>query len=102
MKIRFGEGFRHWRPAEALQALAPLDPAHFVAQFSRHADVVILALRDVQNLFLLVAERRLAAEVVSEEARVRLWILGLVDGDAVMEGLPQSVGAGSIGNPVEV
>src|SRR6516225_9039533 len=63
---------------------------------------VILALRDVQNLFLLVAERRLAAEVVSEEARVRLWILGLVDGDAVMEGLPQSVGAGSIGNSVEV
>src|SRR3954471_12963702 len=66
MEIGFCE-LRHFgRAARGFHALAPLDPADFVAKLPGNTDVVVLALCHVQNFGLLVAERRLAALVVGE------------------------------------
>src|SRR3954454_24151145 len=67
MEVRLGQRLHGRRAAEACHALTPLDPAHLVTELPRDPDVVILALRHVQNVGLLVAERRLAALVVGKE-----------------------------------
>src|SRR6266702_7657752 len=59
MKVGRGQHGHFRRAAEAGHSLAALDPAHLVAELPRDPDVVILALRHVQDLGLLVAERRL-------------------------------------------
>src|SRR5258708_23383229 len=89
MEIGFCE-LRHLRrSAKALHALAPLDPADLVAKLSRDTDVVMLALRHVQNFGLLVAERGLAALVVGEEFRIGFCNAGVVGADCIVEGLVQ-------------
>src|SRR2546423_13297380 len=91
MKIGFCE-LRHLRrSAKALHALAPLDPADLVAKLSGDTDVVMLALRHVQDFGLLVAERRLAALVVGEEFRIGFGNPGVVGADGVVEGIAERV-----------
>src|SRR5215216_117987 len=87
MKIGFCELRHLGRAAKALHALAPLDPADLVAKLSRDTDVVMLALRHVQNFELLVAERRLAALVVGKEFRIGFRNPGVIGADSVVEGI---------------
>src|SRR5258708_394938 len=56
MKIGFCQRRDIRRSAESRQPLAALDPAHFVAELSRDPDVVVLALRNMQDIGLLIAE----------------------------------------------
>src|SRR5258707_6745917 len=85
MEIGFCE-LRHFRrAAKTFPALAPLDPADLVAKLARNTDVVMLALRHVQDVGLLVAERRLPALVVGEEFRIGLGDAGVVGADGVVE-----------------
>src|SRR6476620_722067 len=92
MKIGLCE-LRHLRrPAKTFHALAPLDPAHLVAKLSRDADVVVLALRNVQDFRLLVAERRLPALVVGEEFRIGFGDAGVIGADGIVEGIAERVG----------
>src|SRR5882724_13114791 len=70
MKVGLGQRGYFRRAAEAGHSLAALDPAHLVAEFPRDPDVMILALRHMQYIGLLVAERRLASLVVGKEFRV--------------------------------
>src|SRR5882672_687683 len=91
MEIGFCE-LRHLRrSAKTLHALAPLDPADLVAKLSRDTDVVMLALRHVQNFGLLVAECRLPALVVGEEFRIWFRNPGVVGADGVVEGIVERV-----------
>src|SRR5205807_6721306 len=92
MKIRFCE-LRHFRrSAKTLHALAPLDPADLVAKLAGDTDVVMLALRHVQDFGLLVAERRLPALVVGEEFRIGFRTPGAIGADGVVEGIVERVG----------
>src|SRR5687768_9602584 len=77
------------RAAKALLALAPLDPAGGIAKRFGDPDIVVLALGDMQDLLLLVAEGRLPAAIEGEEQRVGLGMDRLVGGDAVMERVAQ-------------
>lgn len=85
MEIRPGHGLRFGRAAEAFLALAALDPAGGIAKLPSDADVVILALGDMQYLRLPVAEQGLPSLVEGEELRVGLGAAGFVAGHAVME-----------------
>src|SRR5262245_51865420 len=77
---------RHGRRcAKAFLSLPALDPTGGVAERLRHPDVVILALRRMQDLLLLEAMGRLPTAIVGEEQGIGLAALGLVHCDAVME-----------------
>jgi hypothetical protein len=91
VEVRLRQRLHSRRAAETGDALAALDPAHLVAKLSRDPDVVVLALRDVQNVGLLVAEGGLAPLVVGEELRVRLGNAGIVGADGVVEGIAERV-----------
>src|SRR3954466_13536433 len=91
MEIRLCELRHLGRSAKTFHALAPLDPADLVAKLSRDTDVMVLALRHVQNFGLLVAERRLPALVVGEEFRIGLCNPGVVGADGVVEGIVDGV-----------
>src|SRR5882672_5760971 len=91
MKIWLGQ-LRHFgRAAKALHALTSLDPADLVAKLARNTDVVMLALRHVQDVGLLVAERRLPALVVGEEFRIGFRNSGVIGADRVVEGIVERV-----------
>src|SRR5438093_6756361 len=91
MEIGFCQ-LRHLRrAAKALHALAPLDPADLVAKLAGNTDVVVLALRHVQNFGLLVAERRLPALVVGKELRIGFRNPGVIGADGVVEGIVERV-----------
>src|SRR5258707_14676720 len=91
MEIRLCE-LRHLRrTAKALHALAPLDPADLVAKLAGDTDVVVLALRHVQDFGLLVAERRLPALVVGEEFRIGFRNAGVIGADGVVERIVERV-----------
>src|SRR6516164_6045951 len=75
--------------AETLKPAAPLDPAGLVAEAPRHADVVILALGDMQNVVEAVAQHAEPAAGEGKEASIGLFAARLVDGDAVVEWLAQ-------------
>src|SRR5882672_7445530 len=79
------------RAAKALHALATLDPADLVAKLAGDTDVVMLALRHVQDFGLLVAERRLPAFVVGEEFRIGFGNPGVIGADGVVEGIVERV-----------
>lgn len=64
--------FRCRSSAKALYAFATLDPADLVAERTGDTDIVVLALGDMQNVLLPVAETRLPPKIVGEEARVGL------------------------------
>src|SRR5258708_2488472 len=85
MKIRLGQRGDSRRSAKTLLPLAALDPADLVAKRPRDADVVVLALRHVQDFVLSVAMRRLASAIVREELRIGLGAAGFVGGDAVVK-----------------
>ena len=92
MKIGFCE-LRHFRrSAKALHALAPLDPADLVTKLAGDTDVMMLALRHVQDFGLLVAERRLPPLVVGEEFRIWFGNPGVIGADGVVEGIVERVG----------
>src|SRR3954452_10778706 len=85
MKIGLCE-LRHFRrAAKTFHALAPLDPADLVAELAGDTDVVMLALRHVQDFGLLVAERGLAALVIGEEFRIGFGNPGVIGADGVVE-----------------
>src|SRR6266516_16508 len=91
MEIGFCQ-FRHLRrAAETFHALAPLDPADLVAKLSGDTDVVMLALRHVQDFGLLVAKCRLPPLVVGEEFRIGFRNPGIVGADGVVEGIVERV-----------
>src|SRR5258708_38541648 len=77
MKVGRGQHGYFRRGAEACQSLAALDPADLVAKFPRDPDVVILALRHMQDVGLLVAERRLPPLVVGKEFGIGLGDAGV-------------------------
>src|SRR6266540_1423012 len=92
MKIGFCQ-LRHLRgAAKALHALAPLDPADLVAKLAGDTDVVMLALRHVQDFGLLVAERRLPALVVGEEFRIGFGNPSIIGADGIVERIVERVG----------
>src|SRR5215204_947578 len=92
MEIGFCE-LRHFgRAAKALHALPPLDPADLVAKLAGNTDVVMLALRHVQDFGLLVAKRRLPALVVGKEFRIGFCNPGVIGTDGVVEGIFERVG----------
>src|SRR5579862_1479622 len=94
MEIRFCQ-LRHLRrAAEASLTLATLDPADLVAELARNPDVVVLALRHMENIRLLVAEGRLPALVEGEEFGVRLGNAGVVGTDRVMERISERMRIG--------
>src|SRR6185312_12951864 len=90
------------RSAIALLPLAPLDPANGVAELLGDPDIVVLALRDMQDLVLLVAEGRLPAAVEGEELWIRLGLADLVDGDTVVKRVAEGVGVGGKGDAVAI
>src|SRR3984885_2389458 len=91
MKIGLGEIGHLRRSAKSRLTLAALDPADFVAEFPRDPDIVVLALGHMQDVGLLVSERRLPAFVVGEKLRVRFGDAGLVGADGVVERIAQRV-----------
>ena len=102
MEIGFGQ-LRHFgRSAKTFHALAAFDPADLVAKLSRNPDVVILALRHVQDFGLLVAECRLPAFVESEEFRIRFGDAGIVGADGVVERVAERVGVGRQSDAVRI
>ena len=64
VEVRRGDHLGRGGAPEALQTLATLDPADLDAELSRDADIVILALRDVDDLLLLEAVYGLPSEIV--------------------------------------
>src|SRR6266545_4548401 len=84
---------RHFgRAAKTFHALAPLDPADLVAKLAGDTDVVVLALRHVQDFGLLVAERRLSALVVGEEFRIGFGNPSIIGADGIVERIVERVG----------
>ena len=69
----------------ALHALPPLDPAHRVAELPRDADVVVLALRHMEDIGEPEAVAAEAAAREGEEFRIGLLAQRVVHGDAVVE-----------------
>src|ERR1700722_15294269 len=91
MKIGLGE-IRHFRrSAKSRLTLAALDPADLVAEFSCDPDIVVLALGHMQDVGLLVAERRLPPFIVGEKFRIRFGDAGLVGADGVVERIAKRV-----------
>ena len=82
--------------------MPPFDPASCVAQRFCDADVVVLALRDVQDFALLVAVCRLSPAVKGKEFGVRLGALGLVTSDGIVERQPQPMRIRGVGRAVGV
>jgi hypothetical protein len=80
-----------WRPSETPLALPAFDPAGSIAERFRDADVVVLALGDVEDVLELVAECRLAPPIEGEKLGVRLRAAGLVGRDAVVERVAERV-----------
>src|SRR5215831_3521817 len=78
MEIRLGQRLDSGRSAEPRHTLTSLDPADLIPEFAGDPDIMILALRHVQDVGLLVAERRLATLVVGEELRIGLGDTGFV------------------------
>src|SRR4051812_46884608 len=87
VEVRLGQRFHGGRAAEASHALTPLDPAYLVAELSRDSDIVVLALRDVQDVGLLVTQGGLAALVVGKELRIGFCNAGLVGADRIVKGV---------------
>src|SRR4051812_7755530 len=102
MEVGRRDLLRHRGSAKALDPLATLDPAHLVPKRAGDADVMVLALGDMQDVLLPVPERRLPPKIVREKARIGLGILGVVDRDAIVERQAESVGAGAVGDAVEI
>src|SRR6185312_6105659 len=102
VEVGLRDRLRNGRATKTLQVVAALDPADLVPEFSRDADVVILALRDVQDLLLLEAVRGLPAEIEEEKARIGLGVADLVERDAVVERTSQLVGATGVGDSVVI
>ena len=72
MVVGGGDGRRRRRRARALPAAAALDPADLEAEALRRADVVVLALRDVEEVRERIAMDALAPAAVREDLRVGL------------------------------
>src|SRR3981081_4339695 len=85
MKIRLGQLRNFRRTTESHHALAALDPAHLVAELARDPDIMVLALRHMQDIGLLVAKGRLPTFVISEEFGVRLGGARLVGTNPVIK-----------------
>src|SRR5258708_9991043 len=91
VKIGFGEIWRLRRSAKSWLTVAALDAADFVAEFAGDSDIVVLALGQMQDVGLLVAERGLSASVVREKLRVRFGDAGVVSADGVVERIAKRV-----------
>src|SRR5690606_20134471 len=102
VEIRLCHFARMRRAAIAFLVHPPLDPADLVAEGAGNADVMILALRDVQYVFLPIAESGLPPEIMREEARIGLGAFGVVHRDGVVEGVAQRVRVGTEGDAVGV
>ena len=89
MEIGLGQLSHFRRSAKTRLALAALDPADLVAKCSCDPDVVILALRHMQDVGLLVAESRLPSLVVGEEFGTWLGDAGLIGADGIVEGIAE-------------
>ncbi len=88
MEIGFGQVCDRDRAAEALLALPAFDPARGIAQCLGDADIVILALGDMQDVIPCKARAADPPAGKAEEIRIRLFAQGLINRDAVQNGLP--------------
>src|SRR5690606_4690577 len=70
--IRLRHFVRAWRPTVAFLMHPPFDPAYIVAKRPGDSNVMILALRDVQDVLLSIAESRLPPQIEREE--IRVWL----------------------------
>lgn len=83
--VRLGDRARMRMPTKALLPHSPLDPADGVAELSSDTHVVVLALCDMQNFFLLVPQRRQPPKRIEEEAVIRLRETAFIQGHRVMK-----------------
>lgn len=100
MEIRHRDFFGNGCSTEALEALSTLDPADLVPELLSDANIVILALGNMQDFILPEAERRLASKIVGKEARIWFRILGIVSGDAVVKGIAEFVRVSTESNAI--
>ena len=89
MVVRHGEALRLDRAAIALLGVPALDPAIGQAKCPGYADVVILALRDVQDVVLAVTPGGDEIKDLLEERRIRFLRSGIVGGKGGEEGRSQ-------------
>src|SRR5580658_476093 len=73
------------RAARPLEPLAPLDPADLVAKGPGDADIVILALRHMQDVLEHEASDAEPSAREAEEYRIGLLVARLVDRHRVVE-----------------
>ena len=76
MEIRRREIVRLYRSAVALLGMTALDPAICQPELSGNSDVVILALRDMQDIVACIALLLDEGEDLFKEGRVRLFRTG--------------------------
>src|SRR5882672_9810744 len=89
VEVGRGVGLRHRRGAGARLAMPTFDPGRRQAERARWADVVVLALRRVQDLAPGGAAGAQASEHVGEHLQVRLRDADVLRGDRVVEGIAE-------------